>query len=381
MRLLLAIPYFAPAYAFGGSVTVAETIVSDVLAAGHEVTVATTDVLDERRRVTPGLAAHPPGAEVIRFPNVSHRLAAGLNAYSPRGLRRWLAANIGSFDVVLLQDVYSAISVMAARAAHRAAVPYVMQPLGTLSPAPERGRPLVKRAFLRLWGAETVRRASALFCVGEHEAQDFAAVGGSPGRLVQMPLPLELPAGSGNGMAADPTVAFVGRLHPIKGIDVLIRAVAIARREVPRAHLDVAGPGDRYRQQLQTLAGQLGIGDAVTFHGFVDKQHKLRVLRNAHVSALLSRSEGLPIAALEAMACGTPVVLSRGCHLDEADGVAGLVVDDSPDAAAAALVRLLSDAELRDRMADGATEFAGRFRRERVAPQMVRALEQAARSA
>ena len=49
MRLLLAIPYFTPAYAFGGSVTVAETVVADALAAGHEVTVVTTDV-----RVRPG---------------------------------------------------------------------------------------------------------------------------------------------------------------------------------------------------------------------------------------------------------------------------------------------------------------------------------------
>lgn len=84
MRLLLCIPYFAPAYAFGGSVTVAETVV------------ATTDVLDEHERVAPDAAPpEPPGAEVLRFANVSHRLAAGVNAYAPRGMRRWLAENIG----------------------------------------------------------------------------------------------------------------------------------------------------------------------------------------------------------------------------------------------------------------------------------------------
>lgn len=381
MRLLLAIPYFAPAYAFGGSVTVAETIVSDILAAGHDVTVVTTDVLDERDRVAPGLAPQPPGAEVIRFANVSHRLAARVNAYTPRGLHRWLGKTIGTFDVVLLHDVYSAISVMSARAAHRAGVPYVMQPLGTLSPAPERGRPLVKRAFMKLWGAETVRGASALFHVGEHEADDFLAAGGSARRLIQMPLPLELPAGGDAGTPADPTIAFVGRLHPIKRIDVLIRALAIVADEIPRARLDVVGPGDRYREQLQALARELGIGEAVSFHGFVDNDEKLRVLRRAHVSALLSRSEGLPIAPLEAMACGTPVVLSRGCHLDEADGVAGLVVGDGPDAAAAALVQILSDGELRGRLAEGATTFAAQFRREQVAPQMIAALERVAGSA
>ncbi len=75
MRLLLAIPYYAPAYAFGGSVTVAETVVRGVLAAGHEVTVATTDVLDEHRRLALGAPAVPEAAEVVRFRNASHRLA------------------------------------------------------------------------------------------------------------------------------------------------------------------------------------------------------------------------------------------------------------------------------------------------------------------
>src|SRR4051794_16982945 len=148
----MAIPYFTPAYAFGGSVTVAETIVEGFLAAGHEVTVATTDVLDETRRIPPGAPPEPEGANVVRFANVNHRLAAQAMGFAPRGMRPWLAENVKSHDVVLLQDFYSAVAVMAARAATRAGVPFVLQPHGTLSAAPERGRPIVKRAFLRAWG-------------------------------------------------------------------------------------------------------------------------------------------------------------------------------------------------------------------------------------
>jgi glycosyltransferase involved in cell wall biosynthesis len=102
------------------------------------------------------------------------------------------------------------------------------------------------------------------------------------------------------------------------------------------------------------------------------------VLSAAHVSVLLSRSEGLPMAALEAMSCGTPVVLSEGCHLDEVEGRAGLVVSGTPQDAAAALVRLLSDHRLRARLGDGALAFAHDFRREIVMPQMIEVLERIA---
>jgi glycosyltransferase involved in cell wall biosynthesis len=370
----MAIPYFAPAYAFGGSVTVAETIVTDLVAAGHDVTVATTDVLNERARVAPAGAPSPGGAEVLRFPNVSHRVAARMNAYTPRGLRLWLASNLGRFDVALLEDVYSAVSVMTARAAVRAGVPFALQPLGTLSSARERGRPLVKRTFLALWGRRTISTARTLMYCADHEAGDFLAAGGARERLVRMPLPLDLPAPSDGSRASQPTVAFVGRLHPIKRIDLLIEAIAAARERVPDLKLEVVGPGDRCRLRLEALTRRLGVDEAVTFHGFVPIAEKFDILRRAHVSALLSRSEGLPMAALESMACGTPVVLSDGCHMDEIDGRAGLVVSGTIDETAAAFVKLFRDDRLRDRLGGGAVEFARDYRREIVMPEMIRAL-------
>ncbi len=245
VRLLLAIPYFAPAYAFGGSVTVAETVVADALAAGHEVTVVTTDVLDEHQRLAPGTPATPAGAVVVRFPNVSHRLAAGVNGYLPRGYRSWVRRNARRFDVVLLHDVYSAVSVGAARAAVAAGVPYALQPLGTLSPAAERGRPLAKRAFLTLFGRRTLAQATALIHSTDAERRDFLDVGADAAKLVRLPLPLELPELTGAPLESAPTVAYVGRLHEIKRIDNLIRAV-----------------GDRARAAARRAAGDRRAGGA-----------------------------------------------------------------------------------------------------------------------
>ena len=129
---------------------------------------------------------------------------------------------------------------------------------------------------------------------------------------------------------------------------------------------------------LEALAARLGVAGAVAFRGFVAVEEKFRVLESAHVSALLSRSEGLPMAALEAMATGTPVVLSDGCHLPEIDGVAGIVVPGEPADTAAALLALLTDDARRRALGAGAQAFAHDFRREVVMPRMLALLEELA---
>lgn len=380
MRLLLAIPYYAPAYAFGGSVTVAETVVDGFVAAGHEVTVATTDVLTEHERIDRDAPAVPPGAEVVRFPNASHRLATA-SVFTPRGLRAWLATSIRRFDVILLHDFYSAVSVMTARAAARAGVPYALQPLGTVGAKEERGRSAVKRAFVRAWGERTLRDATALIHSTDHEREDFLDVGADECKLVRLPLPLELPEPPAVAPATQPTVAYVGRLHPIKGVDRLIAAVALARREVPGLRLEIAGPGEAHQRDLERVAAAAGVAEAVRFHGFVSVEEKFRLLTSAQVFSLLSDAEGLPMASLEAMACGTPVVLSEGCHVPEVHGLGGLVTDGAPVPTAVALVRLLHDDAERERLGAGACEFAMRFRREVVMPEMVALFERLAAQA
>ena len=83
MRVLVCVPWFAPARAFGGTVTVAVAEVKGALEAGHEVTVVTTDALDLRSRVSDDAPSEPEGARVVRFRNVSQRLA-GTNVPLPR---------------------------------------------------------------------------------------------------------------------------------------------------------------------------------------------------------------------------------------------------------------------------------------------------------
>jgi glycosyltransferase involved in cell wall biosynthesis len=373
-------PWYAPARAYGGMVTAALATVKGALEAGHEVTVATTDADDDYSRVPRDAPGEPAGADVMRFANLSRRLAA-THIVLPRELRSWLHSNVARFDVVLLQDVYSAVSVLAARAAMRAGVPYVLKSHGPLLPTRERGRATAKRAFLRLWGSRTVRESAACLYLSELERDEYLAQGADPSRVHAVPPPLDLPEPVNVARASSPTVVSLGRLHPIKRIDVLIDAFAQVRSALPDARLEVIGPPSRYGEKLHAQIDRLGLGDSVEFRGHIaGSKEKSRALASAHVFALLSASEGLPITALEALACGTPVVLSPGCGLPQVDGLAGIVCDGSVRGAAEALLELLRDPGRAQVLGQAGREFASAYRRETVVPELVSLLERVATS-
>jgi len=374
MRLLVCVPWFAPARAFGGTVTVGLAEVRGVLEAGHSVTVATTDIFDLRSRVQPGTPEQLEDVPILRFPNVSQRLAAA-NAPLPRGLRRWLRAHISEFDVVLLLDVYSPVSVLAARGAERDGVPYVLQALGTLPVTRERRRVAAKRAFRALWARRTVRRAAVCLYLSEGERAEYVAQGADPSRLHHVPPPLDLPEPGEIARAEAPTVVYLGQLHPIKRIGVLIDAFERVRRELPEARLEVIGAPSRHGEALRARAGP-----GVAFRGLIPEEEKATALGRAHVFSLLSAAEGLPVTVLEALSCGTPVVISPGCGLQELDGVAGIVCDGNADSAAGALLALLRDPGRAQRYGAAGRSFAAAYRREAVVPELVSLLERVATS-
>jgi glycosyltransferase involved in cell wall biosynthesis len=148
--------------------------------------------------------------------------------------------------------------------------------------------------------------------------------------------------------------AFVGRLEPQKGVDVLLDAFARAHGPgvdgARPARLWIAGDGSA-RPSLEARAKELGLDDRVRFTGAVVDASP--IYWGADGFALLSRWEGLPLALLEAQAAGLPVVAAAAGGIPEAirDGTTGLLVaKEDPAAAAAALARVERDAELARRL-------------------------------
>ena len=136
-------------------------------------------------------------------------------------------------------------------------------------------------------------------------------------------------------------VVMVGRLAPPKRQDVAVRALAVLRRTVPAAHLELVGDGPD-RPELERLAAAEGVAAAVSFLG--ERADVPERLRAAACVLLASGYEGCSLSVLEAMAAGRPVVASRVGGMDELveDGVTGRLAANDPDAMAAALASVLT---------------------------------------
>ncbi len=142
-----------------------------------------------------------------------------------------------------------------------------------------------------------------------------------------------------------PRFVYIGRLKRYKGVDILIDALALARRERPDLTIDIAGSGDD-RPRLEAIARARGLADCVRFLGFVDDATKLSLLRRAVANVFPSPKEGWGITVMEAAACGTPSLASDSPGLRDSvrNGVTGVLVPHG-DAAALAhqMVRLAGD--------------------------------------
>lgn len=151
-----------------------------------------------------------------------------------------------------------------------------------------------------------------------------------------------------NGSAT--SFVFIGRLAPVKGVDVLLEAFALARQSAPDIRLTIVGDGPE-RARLEALAGPMG--EAVRFTGYLSQGEVAALLAGADALVLASHAEGVPVVLMEAMAAGRAVIATDITGVPELvdDGVSGfLVPPGDPAAFAARMAEVAQDPDLRRRL-------------------------------
>ena len=170
-----------------------------------------------------------------------------------------------------------------------------------------------------------------------------------------------------------PAILFVGGLGKVKGIDVLLNAVPIIRKEIPNLHVYIAGSGYE-DNNLKKLVEELNIENNVNFLGFISGDEKYAYYKSADIYVQPSRYETFGVVLLEAMACGKPIVASNvgGIPFVVDDGKTGLLFEsENVEELAEKVILLLRDKDLRAKMGEAGRERARGFTWERSAEMTV----------
>lgn len=148
-------------------------------------------------------------------------------------------------------------------------------------------------------------------------------------------------------LPGNPAVLYVGRIDYVKGVDVLIRAIALAKEKLPRICLHIVGDGPKL-EEIKKLILSLNLKENVVLHGFVDGADKNKLFLTCDIVAVPSRSETFSITVLEAMRAGKPLIVSNRGALPELvkHEVNGLIVELKPQSFADAILRYANDKAL-----------------------------------
>lgn len=352
MKVLHVIPSVAPRY--GGPSRAVIEMCRALRGRGVDTLIATTDA-DGTGRLAVDLGRPTLYSDVpaIFFP----RQWSEAYKYS-RPLARWLNAHVAEFEVVHIHAVFSHACLAAAKACRKKGVPYIVRPLGTLDPWSMKQKSTKKKLLWHLSVKRMLNGAGAIHYTALPE-QKLAEESLGLGRGVVVPLGFVMDPIGGNGeietpQALDPSlnnhpyVLVLSRLHPKKGLELLLPAfLSLAKQsEFAEWKLVLAGDGDaEYVSLLRSLAEREGMSERVIFMGWLQGEQKRVMLQQASLLALTSYQENFGLCVVEALACGVPVILSPHVNLApevEAAG-AGWVTPLEPGAIESTLAATMRD--------------------------------------
>ncbi len=375
MRILHVIEGLDPE--LGGLSRAVTSLCEATAASGTEVEIITTT-----RQPNTNLF-EPIGVKVQALPQ---RFCSAWS-YAP-SLSQVMKDAVVTADLVHLHGLWLYPHFVASRAAWQSRKPYVVSPHGMLNRWALSQAAFKKRVYANLIEWRTLRRAATIHAVSESEARDIRQLGFcaplvtipngiSPGEFSNLPK-RSLFRRKYPMLAGKTVLLFLGRIHPKKGLDLLVRSFCRVTKECPGTVLVVAGPEERgYQKHLQSRLHAEGFLNRCIFTGMLQPAERLAALAGADIFVLPSYSEGFPIAPIEALAAGLPVILTEACNIPEIEEEgAGLVITAELGSLTEAMLRLINNPALRRQMGLKGRHLAlARYNWDRVAARMTQVYE------
>ena len=362
MKILHVAHFFYPCLSAGGVVNASYQIASKQ-AEDNEVKVITSDSCKERLKFPKGrYDVDVNGIKVDYFRNLSNRfkLATMLDTplYAPFRIKNC----IRDYDIVHIHEHRQTLAILAAHYARKNNIPYIVQAHGSVLPFFQKEG--LKNLFDKAFGFRILHNASCVFALTEVEKEQYLKMGVDEERIEIVPLGINLEEYENlpehgqfrsrfNICDDDKLILFVGRLHEIKGLDLLMDSFNDFIKnegnddECSSIKLAIVGPDDGYLSHLEEKVGEYSLEENVIVTGPLFNEEKQQALVDCDLFVMPSKYESFTTSGLEAMACGKPLVLTKNNHIhDWVDGNVGIACDDNNDSLRKALEKMLFDEEL-----------------------------------
>lgn len=304
---------------------------------GHDVTVFTTDALDENRFKGP-MEENVSGIKVIRFRNLSNTLAWKKKRFLPLSFAGHLRRTAMNYDFIIMTDTRNYQNLITYRQCKKENIPYGMCCFGSLPRRKEGLKTLYDRFFV----SPMISRAKWLFAQTANEMNEYRKFGGGNGQIKLLPLPVELPDAPTEHTLYDKLrLIFVGRIHYLKGLQNIVAALSLIKDKVD-FEMNIVGRDDGYLDEILHQIKTNGLDDKVKFLGSsygAEKEHLILSSNIFIITPLIF--EETSTAALEAASLGCAVLSTPQSdipYLKEYD--AGIIIDNNPEKISAGLIYL-----------------------------------------
>ena len=384
MKILHIIPSYLPATFASGPIKPTHSLNKTLVQKGIEVVVYTMNI-DEKKKLDVPLEKEMDidGVKVFYFPMT---FLAWQYSYK---LYRALAKNIKNFDLIHITSVFLSVSTLGAYYAKKFKKPCIISPHGSLMTEPLAMKSsFKKKIYIDLIEKRNLKLAEAIHFTVEAEKEEYMKASLPLKKAIIIPngfdiiefkkqLSQNFFRNKFNIGADKKVILFLSRLNWKKGLDTLIPAFAEVLKKESRAVLVLAGPDEKnYKKEieLKIVNCKLKIGKDVIFTDMLIGEDKISAYRESDVFVLPSYSENFGMAVVEAMACGLPVIITKGVGISKEveKAGAGIVIEKDKKQLTEAILKILENPQLGKKMGENGRKLVEtEFSSEKVAEKWI----------
>jgi glycosyltransferase involved in cell wall biosynthesis len=397
LNILFVVHGYKPAYRIGGPILSVSSLAEKLVEKGHNVIVFTTNSnQSEDLDIATDCPHQVNGVEVWYFKR--KQILGNLFSFIPYfaksigylfvpELKKNLEIVVPNIDIVHTHLPFVYPTFIAAKISRKFLKPLFYHQRGVLDPARLNFRSLKKRLYIKFVEKPIMVNATTLIALSEYEIESYKAICTGQKEVKVIPNGIDVReyrtiSTDKNilGIPSDiPVILFLGRLHPIKGADILIEAFIQVNKEIPDAVLVMAGPDEfNIENKFKSIVEEMGLEEKILFPGMVTGELKKNLLARADIFSLPSAGEGFSMAILEALASATAVIISPGCHFPEIEKKnAGEIVSVESNKWAKALIKLITNRETLKQMGRNGRELVSQeYTWDKIADKMIEAYEE-----